>query len=121
MWFETTSTINAKPVKTFRMYRSKSVVPVEILPTNTTYWEQVDDRHPLVIQWMTDVTLYHIHSAIEPKNIPDLRVVRYKDCISTLKGIRDGLLSVDLPELEDQEVSDIPVLFSTTRRNSWFI
>ena len=39
---------------------------------------------------MIDIALYHIHSRIAPRNIPDLRVKRYDDAKKWLKMCAHG-------------------------------
>lgn len=59
-------------------------------PTNKTKWTAGDNRNPQMVQKMIDVVLYHIHSRIAPRNIPELRVKRYDDAISWLKSCAKG-------------------------------
>ena len=52
-------------------------VPTNTLITNATYWASGDNRDQKLLQVCVDVALYHLHSRISPRNIPDLRIVRY--------------------------------------------
>lgn len=58
-------------------------------------------RHPLVLLYLIDIVLYHIHSRINPINIPDIRQVRYDNAIDWLKKVAKGEISPDLPIKED--------------------
>lgn len=60
------------------------------LPTNTTFWKVGDNRNQQVVTYLTDIILYHIHSRIAPRNIPELRVKRYDDAIKWLKNCATG-------------------------------
>jgi hypothetical protein len=54
---------------------------------------------------MIDISLYHLHSRINPRNIPQLRMIRYDGMgpnqtggsIGWLKKIMIGDISADLP------------------------
>lgn len=56
----------------------------------TAYWIQQDNRSQQLLTICLDISLYHLHSRIAPRNIPDLRVKRYDDAISTLKKFLKG-------------------------------
>lgn len=77
------------------------------LPSNDTKWTQGDNRNQLIVMRLIDITLFHIHSRINPSNIPDLRKERYDGnspaqiggAIGWLKQIAAGDVNVNLPEL----------------------
>jgi len=52
-------------------------VPATTLITNATYWQLGDNRDQKLLQVCIDIALYHLHSRISPRNIPDLRITRY--------------------------------------------
>lgn len=52
-------------------------VPAATDLLNTTYWALGDTRDPEMVQKIADITLFHLHSRISPKNIPTLRTYRY--------------------------------------------
>lgn len=107
-----------------KTYTAKSTVK-GILPTNSQFWTegsvysisgigtqdvkwiQGDNRNQLIIMRLIDITLFHIHSRINPRNIPDLRKERYDGnspaqvggAIGWLKQISHGVVNVDLPEI----------------------
>jgi len=60
-------------------------IPVGTVVTDALFYALGDARSQQMVQTMIDVTLYHIHSRIAPKNIPDLRVKRYDDAKKWLK------------------------------------
>ena len=58
-----------------------------------------------IVLFLIDVTLYHLHSRINPRNIPDLRKERYNGnsptdsggAIGWLKSVSKGNINADLP------------------------
>lgn len=46
-----------------------------------------------------DITLYHLHARINPKNIPAIRILRYNDAINFLKQVNEGKIITDYPTL----------------------
>jgi len=68
--------------------------------TDTTYWIQGDNRSQQLVTYLVDICLYHLHSRISPRNIPDLRVKRYDDAKSWLKAVGKGDVTANLPLLK---------------------
>lgn len=110
------------------IYENTSVLPTEttywtvgstysfsnFYPDNTTYWTQGDNRNQQILMYMIDITLYHLHSRINPRNIPELRMIRYDGnsqyqgggAISWLKRVACGEVNASLKELvPDQGIS----------------
>jgi hypothetical protein len=52
-------------------------IPAGTLPTDTDYWTPGDNRDQKMLMCVLDIILYHLHSRISPRNIPELRVHRY--------------------------------------------
>lgn len=67
------------------------------LITNTTYWTLGDARDQQMVTYITDLVLFHIHSRIAPRNIPDLRVKRYDDALNWFKMAATGEITPALP------------------------
>lgn len=61
------------------------------------------DRSKLIVLYMIDIALYHLHSNITPDNVPEIRYLRYQRAMEWLKKVADGKLTPNLPEYEDQE------------------
>ena len=62
-----------------------------------------DDRDAQLVNYICDLTLFHLHSRISPRNIPELRVTRYDNAIAWLKMCAMGdvtpkLLEYDIPQ-----------------------
>lgn len=71
---------------------------------DSTYWEQTDNRNQQMVNTVVDIALYHVHSRIAPRNIPDLRVKRYDDSISWLKQCAKGDdITADLPLIQPKQ------------------
>jgi phage gp36-like protein len=83
-------------------------VPANTALTNTTYWTPGDNRDQMFVMILIDLTLYHVHSRIAPRNIPDLRVKRYDEAIKWLKECARGKdITPDLPLLQPKSGSRI--------------
>ena len=61
------------------------------------------DRSTLIVLYMVDIALYHLHSNITPDNVPEIRYLRYQRAMEWLKKVADGKLMPNLPEYENQE------------------
>lgn len=57
---------------------------------NLTYFTPGDNRNQQLVMFLIDITLYHLHSRIAPKNIPELRMDRYHAAIAWLKMAAKG-------------------------------
>lgn len=64
------------------------------------------DRNHRIVMIMVDVVLYHIHSRIAPRNIPEVRIIRYEQAIDWLKAVNRGSIVPDLPILKDEDGED---------------
>lgn len=80
-------------------------------PDDVTKWTQGDNRNALIVQYLLDITLYHLHSRINPRNIPDLRKERYNGndpmdrggAIGYLKAVASGDITCDLPTIDPSQ------------------
>lgn len=75
-------------------------VPVDTDILNTTYWAKGDNRSQQLLTTVIDIALYHVHSRISPRNIPDLRVKRYDDARNWLKMASRGDITAQIPMLQ---------------------
>lgn len=64
------------------------------------------DRNALIVLYMVDICLYHLHSNISADQIPELRIIRYNAAKDWLKDVAKGNISPDLPEKEVTEDTD---------------
>jgi hypothetical protein len=83
-----------------------SVDSIGNLPSSTAYFTAGDDRNALIKEITVDVVLYNIHSKVSPRNIPDVRRVRYDgtgnlkegdSAIATLMQCQKGNITLNLP------------------------
>lgn len=89
--------------------------------TNTEYFKERDERNSKLVDVTIDVLLYHIHSRISPRNIPDLRRLRYDGddpaqrggAIGWLKSVQKGTITPNLPVTDNSD--------QTGHRISWGI
>ena len=47
-----------------------------------------------------DITLFHLHSRIAPRNIPDLRKDRYVNAVQMLQAYARGEMTTKLPLIQ---------------------
>lgn len=75
-------------------------------------FKKQDGRNPKMVQIVLDILLYHLHSGISPRNIPELRAVRYdgngnkkdgESAISYLEKIQKGTITPNLPVTVDDD------------------
>ena len=55
-------------------------------------------RNSEVVMRLIDLVLYHLHSRINPGQVPELRQNRYDDCIDWMKLVASGKMEPDLPK-----------------------
>lgn len=75
-------------------------VPADTDILNTAYWTAGDNRNQQIVTYLVDITLYHVHSRIAPRNIPELRVIRYDHAIQWLKMAARGEITAALPIIQ---------------------
>mgnify|MGYP001057299711 CR=1 FL=1 len=61
-----------------------------------------ENRDNLIVMIVTDVLLYHLHSRINPQQIPELRQSRYDEAKRMLGEIRNGAIDLGLPLATDE-------------------
>ncbi|MDX1903780.1 MAG: phage protein Gp36 family protein [Thermonemataceae bacterium] len=79
---------------------------------------QAEERNALLVVYAVDILLYHLHSRINPNQIPDLRIKRYDDAIAYLKAIAKGSISIQLPLQESSSYTDKFGIGSNARRKN---
>lgn len=91
----------------------------------TKNWTLGDNRNQKLVEIMLDVTLYHLYTRIQPRNIPTHVVNRYDGgtekqtagAIGYLKMIQKGTVQLDLPIHKDDERGQSIVFGSNPRQN----
>ena len=76
------------------------------LPTDTDYWEQTDPRNKLIRDYTAQITIYEIHTRIQPRNVPELLYIKRNDAYDHLKRIGDGKEQADLPLYTDEATEE---------------
>lgn len=80
-------------------------------PDDTTKWTKGDNRNQQIVMYLIDITLYHLHSRINPRNIPELRAIRYDGnnatqnggAIGWLKMVASGTVTADIPSIVPEQ------------------
>jgi hypothetical protein len=75
-------------------------LPAGTLPTDSTKWTAGDNRTQSVLMTVIDICLYHVHSRISPRNIPDLRRDRYMNAVDMLRAFARGEMTAKLPLIQ---------------------
>lgn len=78
-------------------------IPASTPVTNTDVWTAGDTRSQQLVTYMVDIALYHVHSRIAPRNIPELRVKRYDDAIDWLKKCAKGDVTPAMPAKQPRQ------------------
>lgn len=71
------------------------------------FGETGDERSKLIVMYLIDISLYHMFSAITPRNVPQVRIDRYDAAIAWLQKVAAGKISPDLPVNEDEDGNNI--------------
>lgn len=58
-----------------------------------------NDRNALLLLIVIDIFLYHVHSRLNPNQIPEIRVKRYDEAKRMLEDIAKGIVDPGLPLL----------------------
>lgn len=70
-----------------------------------------ENRDMFIVMITIDIALYHLWSKRAPRKIPELRAQRYQDALDWLKGVGDGTLKSDLPQLDgDSFKSEVSIV-----------
>jgi hypothetical protein len=75
-------------------------IPAGTLPTDAAKWTAGDNRTQSVLMTVIDICLYHVHSRISPRNIPDLRRDRYMNAVDMLRAFARGEMTAKLPVIQ---------------------
>ena len=82
---------------------SNYIIPAQTDITNANIWSQADNRDQQMVMYFVDITLYHLHARIAPRNIPELRINRYDAAIDWLKMCAKGEITPNLPLLQPKQ------------------
>ncbi len=77
-----------------------------------------NDRNPLMVMYCVDIALYHLHSVLNPKKVPDHRKERFDQAKQWLADVAAGMINPpDLPRITDGS-RDYVLFGSNTKRNN---
>jgi hypothetical protein len=79
------------------------IVPAQTAIDDAATWAATDNRDQQMVMYFADITLYHLHARIAPRNIPELRVARYDAAIDWLKMCAKGDITPNLPLLQPKQ------------------
>ena len=94
-------------------------IPINTNPQNTNYWTLGDVRNQMLVMNMTDLVVYFLHKSIAPQNIPELRVVAYKEVKKWLEMIAMGDINANLPEKQPLQGLKFRFGGGIARENHW--
>lgn len=66
---------------------------------------QGDERHPLILMYAIDISLYHLMSVHNPAKMTQIRKDRYDEAITYLSGVARGKVSFEGAPLAKLEVA----------------
>lgn len=70
---------------------------------NASVWAETDNRDQQMVMYFVDITLFHLHSRITPRNVPQLRIDRYSAAIDWLKMCARGEVTPNLPVIQPKQ------------------
>lgn len=76
-------------------------------------------RNAQVVMYCVDILLYHLHSNITPKNIPEIRKERFDAAIEWLKMVATDKLSPDLPVNSTEQSGQFKLGSNTKVSKRW--
>jgi hypothetical protein len=89
-------------------------------PGSDDNWEEHDPRDPLLVTYVADITVYHLHARNAPRLMTELRVKRYDDAIKWLNGVMKNQENPDFPLLEDDPLHPLEYYIDTKERRHYY-
>jgi len=65
-----------------------------------------ENRSQLIVMYMVDIALYHLHSNVTPSDVPEIRQIRYDSAIRWLTKVNESKLTPNLPLIGASENED---------------
>jgi hypothetical protein len=72
-------------------------------PIISNYFVADDNRDAQMVMMIIDVALFHLHSRIAPRNIPELRVKRYEAAVEWFRMCAEGKITPALPLIQPKQ------------------
>lgn len=86
---------------------------------DSTKWTKGDNRDQQMVTYMIDITLFHVHSRLAPRNVPQLRIDRYTHAIQWLQMAGQGAITASLPLLQPSQGNRIRYGGNIKNQNSY--
>jgi phage gp36-like protein len=84
----------------------------------TEFAKTDDERNPVLVMYLIDMALYHLHSKQPGRNIPQIRIDRYDTAIDWLSKVAKGDLNPNLAEKTGDEVPNYQVRVGGNEKTS---
>ncbi|SFB80468.1 hypothetical protein SAMN05421780_101554 [Flexibacter flexilis DSM 6793] len=90
-------------------------------PTNSTYWAEHDPRPARIVDCVTAIAIYKLHTRINPRKIPQLRRDRYDEEREWLAQVLGKEITPDLPRpVVINDSIDYPIWGSNTPQQTLY-
>jgi hypothetical protein len=73
------------------------------LPTDTTVFEQGDNRYQLLVTYLLDIIIYHFGSKILYRNFPVFRQDRFNMATDWLKAVSGGIVNAEMIKKQPEQ------------------
>ena len=82
-------------------------------------WTEIQDpRNPMIKKHVIDWALYDINTRLNPRNIPEIRLLRREQSETWLNRISKGQINAgNLPKISPEEDQDGPILYGSETKN----
>lgn len=74
----------------------------DTLPTNNQFWTDNDNRDPLMVLSVVNLTLFYLHKNIQPTNVPEHRMKAYKEALNYFEDLAFGKKNSPMLVLQPQ-------------------
>lgn len=90
------------------LYIALQDVPAGTALTDTTFFEERDSRNPVLVEIVSHLIVYHISRRINPRQLPEQRIMDFDNAMMMLKKIQRGEVDLDIPKraADDVETDD---------------
>lgn len=86
-----------------QLYQATSDTEAGELPNESPNYQLGDSRNALIVMYAIDILLYHIHSRLAGRQMPEIRIIRYEAALRWVQMAGNGKITADLPTLPAEE------------------
>lgn len=61
-------------------------------------------RNKVILMYCMDITLYHLHSSVPGRVVPEIRQIRYERAVKWLEQVAAGKIQPDIPVIGGSDV-----------------